>query len=78
MVYSLGRGEVSKTVNSLVFQVDCRLLSAQSSVLWLGCKSKIWILLEYILCEAMDFCLVLFSEVGPAQQGTNTFGSCLR
>ena len=38
---------------------------------------RIWILLAYNLYKAMDVCSVLFSELGPVQQGTNIFGSCL-
>lgn len=33
LVSSLGKGEISQTVNPLIFQVDCRLPNAQSSVL---------------------------------------------
>ena len=33
LVYSLGRDEVSKTIHSWVFLVDCKLLKAPSSVL---------------------------------------------
>lgn len=40
-----------------MIQVDYKPLNAQSHVLWLGSEFKIWISLEYKLCEAMNWSL---------------------